>query len=123
MGCTTITMAKDDLYIEFLNKLKADKKPEEIADFLSGVMKFGSAQLYAAMFYFLELEDLQALDAIADEKKREEELQIRFKNRTGVTTSEFMNNLRDTIAKNYLFPELKSRQNTTTPTSQSVSNK
>lgn len=100
-------MAKDDLYIEFLNKLKADKKPEEIADFLSGAMKFGAAQLYAAMFYFLEVEDLQVLDAITDEKKRDEELKVRFQNRTGVTPSEFMNNLRDTIAKNYLFPELK----------------
>lgn len=100
-------MAKDDLYIEFLNKLKADKKPEEMADFISGAMKYGAAQLYAAMFYFLDEEDLKALDAIQDEKKREEELQIRFKNKTGVTTGEFMNNLRDTIAKNYLFPELK----------------
>ena len=49
---------------------------------------------------------LVALDAIEDELLREEELDRRFQARTGVTLDEFLDRVKDTISKNYLFPEL-----------------
>ncbi len=104
-------MAQHDLYLEFLQKLKKDKTEEEIAEFLSGLMKFGSAQLMTALFYFLTVEDMEEVEKIKDEKLQEEEIKKRFQMRTGVTTLEFLQNLRDTVAKHYLFPELKPKNN------------
>lgn len=99
-------MAQEDLYLEFLNKLKADKSEEEVGEFLAGVMKFGAAQLLTAIFYFLTVEDLEVIEKLKEQKEQEEKIRELFKLRTGVTTTEFMVQLRDTIAKNYLFPEL-----------------
>lgn len=101
-------MAQEDLYIEFLKKLKADKTETEMSDFLSGVLKLSAAHLHTALYYFLDEADFQALDAISDEKKMEDELVSRFRKKSGVTPGEFILKLRDTLSKNYLFPELNS---------------
>lgn len=100
-------MAQDDLYLEFLEKLKKDKSVEELAEYIAGLMKYGAAELYAAMFYFLEEEDLDAIEKITTDKEQEEEIKKRFQQRSGVTPGEFINNLRDAISKNFLFPELR----------------
>lgn len=103
-------MAQDDLYTEFLNKLKSDKTEEQMAEFIAGAMKFGAAELMTALFYFLTVEDLQDVEKEKDQKKQEELLKDRFKLRTGITTVEFMQKLRDTISKHYLFPELNTNK-------------
>lgn len=99
-------MSHGDLYLEFLKKLKTDKSDEQLAEFMAGAMKFGAAQLMTAIFYFLTVEDMEEIGKSKDTMKQEEEIRARFKLRTGVTTEEFMTKLRDTISKNYLFPEL-----------------
>ena len=99
-------MAHEDLYTEFLKKLKADKTEEQMAEFLAGAMKFGAAQLMTAIFYFLTVEDMEEVEKEKNQKIQEDIIREKFKLRTGVTTIEFMQKLRDTISKNYLFPEL-----------------
>ena len=99
-------MAQDDLYKEFIDKIKKDKSPEEVGKYIADLLKFGAAELYLAMIAFLTEEDLTAVDKIADDKKAEEELRNLFKLRTGKTPEEFVTELRDAIAKGYLFPEL-----------------
>lgn len=100
-------MAQDDLYLEFLKKLKAEKSEAEIADYLANLMKYGGAMLFTAMFYFLNDEDLKAIEQIKDKTQQEEEIRKRFKDRTGMTTVEFLQNLRDSIAKDQMFPALQ----------------
>ncbi len=100
-------MAADDLYLEFINKLKKDKTQEEAGEFLANLLKFGAAELYYAIMLYLTDEDAEDIEKIADDKKAQEEVKKRFKLRTGVTPEEFVGNLRDRIAKDYLFPELK----------------
>lgn len=99
-------MAQEDLYLEFLTKLKKDKREEEVAEFVAGVMKFGAAQLLTAIFYFLTVEDMEEIEQLEVQTEQEDKIREFFKLRTGVTTTEFMVQLRDTISKNYLFPEL-----------------
>lgn len=99
-------MAKDDLYLEFIKKVTSGKKPEEMQQILQELMNFSGANLMSAILEYLEIEDFEALDAITDEKLREEELDRRFKTRTGVTIDEFLDNVKNAISKNYLFPEL-----------------
>lgn len=100
-------MAQDDLYKEFIEKLKKDKTKEEAGEFLANLLKFGAAELYYAIMLFLTDQDAEDIEKIDDEEKAKEEVKTRFKLRTGMTPEEFVRNLRDRIAKNYLFPELK----------------
>ncbi len=102
-------MAQDDLYLGFIDKLKAEKSEEEVGQFIAAAMKFSAAQLYMALFYFLTDEDLTAIEQITDTKGQEEEIRKRFQDRTGVTIEGFVEKLRDTISKNYLFPELQTK--------------
>lgn len=99
-------MAQDDLYLEFIKKITTGKKPEEMQQILQELMNFSGANLMSAILEYLEIEDFEALDVITDEKLREEELDRRFKARTGVTIDEFLDNVKNAISKNYLFPEL-----------------
>ncbi len=100
-------MAADDLYVEFIKKLQKDKTPEQSGEFLANLLKFGAAELYYAIMLHLTDEDAEIIDKMDDEGKAKEEIRKRFKLRTGVTPEEFVGNLRDRIAKDYLFPELK----------------
>ncbi|MBI3954942.1 hypothetical protein HY338_00735 [Candidatus Gottesmanbacteria bacterium] len=99
-------MAQDDVYLEFIKKVTDGKKPEETQQILQELMNLSGANLMSAILEYLEIEDFEALDAIEDEKLREEELDRRFKIRTGATMDEFLDKVKDTISKNYLFPEL-----------------
>ncbi|OGG20423.1 hypothetical protein A3D03_01650 [Candidatus Gottesmanbacteria bacterium RIFCSPHIGHO2_02_FULL_40_13] len=99
-------MAQDDLYLEFIKKVTDGKKPEEMQQILQELMNLSGANLMSAILEYLEIEDFEALDAISDEKLREAELDRRFKARTGVTLDEFLDRVKDSISKNYLFPEL-----------------
>ena len=116
-------MAQDDLYLEFLKKLQKEFSPADFQDFVEGLVRYGTAQMNTAFFVFLEEEDLKALDELKDEQKREEELIVRFKNRSGVTPDEFLENLRDTIAKHHLFPELRPKASTNQSTTTLDQNK
>ena len=99
-------MAEHDLFSEFIDKLKKDKTPEEVGEFLADLMKLSSGSLYLAIMTQLSDEDMSEIDKITDEKKAQEEIEKRFKLKTGLTPLEFVNQLRDKIAKGYLFPEL-----------------
>ncbi len=108
-------MAQDDLYLEFLKKLQENMSQEEAANYLTEVLKAGASFLYTAMIYYLEEEDLDAVEALADEKEQEDEVKKRFTMRTGLTPQEFVDNIRDAIAKNYMFPELSKPVAPSTP--------
>lgn len=103
-------MATNDLYREFIEKLKKNKTPEEAANFLAELMKLGSAQLHYTIMTILTDEDMEAINKIPNDQEAIEEMKRRFKIRTGVTPEEFVLHVRDEIAKNYLFPALN--QNT-----------
>ena len=59
-------MASEDLFKEFIEKVKKDKSPEELAKFLADLYKFGSAEVYFTMLAVLEEEDMAAIDKIQD---------------------------------------------------------
>lgn len=99
-------MAQDDLYLEFIKKLQENMSPDEAANYLAESLKAGASFLYSAIIYYLEEEDLDAVESLTDEKEQEEEMKKRFTMRTGMTPQEFVDNIRDAIAKNYMFPEL-----------------
>lgn len=99
-------MAQDDLYLEFLEKLKKEKSPQDLEKYLADLFRFGAEELYMMMLIYLTDEDMQALEKIDDEKIAKEEINKRFKLRTGKTPAEFITEFRDTLARNYLFPEL-----------------
>lgn len=99
-------MASDNLFIEFIDKLKKDKTDEEVGEFLANLMKFGATELYLTMITQLKEEDFEALDKITEEEKALQEVKDRFKLRTGYTPEEFVVKLRDKIAQGYLFPDL-----------------
>ncbi len=109
-------MAQDDLYLEFIKKVTDGKKPEDVQQILQELMNLSGANLMSAILEYLEIEDFEALDAIEDEKLREEELDRRFKMRTGVTMDEFLDKVKDTLSKNYLFPELMPKNVPAPPT-------
>lgn len=99
-------MASNDLFIEFIDKLKKDKTPQEVGEFVADLLKLSSGTLYLAIMTQLSDEDMTEIDKITDEKKAQEEIEKRFKVKTGLTPLVFVNQLRDKIAKGYLFPEL-----------------
>lgn len=96
----------DDLYQEFINKLQKDKSEEEVGEFIANLLKFGSSELYIAMLTLLTPEDMDAINVIDDDVKADEEITKRFKAKTGKTPEEFLGELRDRVAKGYLFPVL-----------------
>lgn len=99
-------MAGDDLYLEFINKVKKDKSDTEVTQYIEGLLKFGALELYTAMLTLLTEEDMQAIDTEPDDAKADILIKEKFKLRTGVTPEEFVDKLRDQIAKGYLFPVL-----------------
>lgn len=99
-------MAAHDLYQEFVARLQEDKSPEESGKFIADLLKYTSASVYYAIMIFLTDEDMDEVEKISDDKAAMEKMKELFKLRTGVTPEEFVNGLRDEVAKNYLFPEL-----------------
>lgn len=96
----------DDLYQEFLAKLQKDKSQEEVGEFMINLLKFGSSELYISMLSLLTPEDMDAINMIDDDVAADEEITKRFKDRTGKSPEEFLGELRDRVAKGYLFPVL-----------------
>ncbi len=99
-------MADDDIYQEFIEKLKKDKTEQEAAKFVAGLLQIGSIELYTTMVYFLQDEDVKAINDEPDDEKAKVLIREKFKLRTGMTPEEFMTGLRDSFAKGYLFPDL-----------------
>lgn len=99
-------MAQDDLYLEFINKLKTEKSEEEVKTFLENLVNFGTAEIFFLTAMYLTKEDFDAVDAIKDDAQAEKEIALRFKLRTTMSPEEFIIKLRDEVAKGYLFPVL-----------------
>lgn len=99
-------MSQNDLYKEFIEKLKKEKQGKELADYIAGLLKLGASELYLAMTVYLTDEDMQLINDEPSDEKAMELIKERFKLRTQMTPEEFVSGLRDEIAKNYLFPEL-----------------
>ena len=99
-------MAAHNLYQEFIDKLQKDKSPQEAGKFIADLLKFSAVNIYYAIMTFLTDEDMEEIEKIPDDTQAMEEMKKRFALRTGYTPEEFVNGLRDEIAKNYLFPEL-----------------
>lgn len=96
----------NDLYIEFIKKLKEKKSDEEIALFVANLTKFSAGVLYETMLLYLTDEDFAKIEKIEDDDKAQEELKNLFKTRVGVSPEEFVAELRDKVAKDGLFPVL-----------------
>jgi len=103
-------MAQDDLYVEFLKKLKSEKSDTEIQTFIANLLNFGATELYTLMIMFLTEEDFAAVEAIKDDAEAEKETAARFKLRTSMSPEEFIIQLRDEVAKGYLFPVLNANK-------------
>lgn len=95
-------MNKDQVFNNFLEKLKKEKNEKEVGEFLAALLKFSAAELYVTITAMLTEEDMTAVEAIPDDIQAEEELINRFKLRTGMTPQEFVIQLRDKIAANYI---------------------
>lgn len=103
-------MASDDLFFEFINKLKKDKSDEEVGKFIAGLLKLGSFELLTTMLLLLTDEDIKTINDEPSDEKADEIIRERFTLRTGLSPEEFVAKLQDEIAKGYLFPELTPKQ-------------
>lgn len=97
-------MDQNSLIKQYLEKLKQNKTPEELAKYLDGLMKFQAAELYLTMADQLNDEDVAAIEAIENEDLAQQELKKRFTMRSGMTPEDFINKIRDVIAQNYITP-------------------
>lgn len=95
-------MADDQIFNDYLKKLREEKSEEEVEKFLLNLTQLSSAEVYAAMLSQLTEEDLTALDDITNEADAMEEINKRFQMRTGKTPKEFAIGLRDAISKGLL---------------------
>lgn len=95
---------QEDIFKKFIDKIKAEKSPEEADKFFTDLLKFSASELYFAIMSELTDEDLQAIEQIPDDKLAEEEINKRFKDRTQMTPEEFVSKLRDQISKETLTP-------------------
>jgi hypothetical protein len=98
------------LYAEFLEKLKKDKSKQEFEKFIADLVKFGSTALYTTIQANLSEQDMEEIEKIDDEIQAQIEVEKRFMAKTGKTPTLFMEELRDEIAKNYMFPELMKKE-------------
>lgn len=97
-------MNSDDILKNFIDKLKSQKSDAEVADYLATMIRAGSAELYLAMAGALTEEDMDAIEKIPNDDTAMKELEDRFRMRTGMTADEFVDKIKDEVAKEYLSP-------------------
>jgi len=99
-------MKNDNLYQDFIKKLTEGKSESEVNELLTVIAKYGASQLYMALFYYFTEEDLLAIEKIEDPQKRTDEIQARFKLRTGTTMEEFLVRVKNLMVQNSQNPQL-----------------
>ncbi|MCL4397878.1 hypothetical protein M1403_02510 [Patescibacteria group bacterium] len=95
---------QDDIFQKFIDKVKADKNPEEAEKFFQDFLNFSAAELYVVIMSQMTEEDMQAIEKISDDALAEEEIKKRFKDHTQMTPEEFLIKLRDRVSQQYLTP-------------------
>ena|SRR5258708_37673597 len=95
-------MNQDQLFRQFVDKLRGEKSEEEVKRFLENLMNFSAAEVYFTIVANLTEQDLQEIEQIENETLAEQEVLNRFKSRTGVSPKEFVDRLKEEIAKGYL---------------------
>ena len=98
-------MNDDNLYQDFIKKLTVGKSESEVNELQNVIAKYGASQLYMALFHYLTEEDLLDIDNIKDPQKRTEEIQTRFKLRTGTTMEEFLVKVKKLMVENSQNPQ------------------
>ncbi len=87
---------------QFLDKLAKDKGIDGAEAYIQDLVNFNSATITATMLEVLTDEDIVAIEKIVDDKLGVDEVNNRFKLRTGMTPTEFVKNIQDAVAENYL---------------------
>lgn len=95
---------QEDIFKKFIDKIKAEKTPEEAEKFLMDLTKFSAAELYFAIMSELSEDDMQAVEQITDDALAQEEIKKRFQQKTQMAPEEFIAKLRDRISAEYLNP-------------------
>lgn len=95
-------MDKKTVTQRFLDKLQSEKTEKEAGKFLADLIKYSATHVYFAMVTYLTDHDMEEIEKIKDDTKKETEVIDRFKKRTGHTPYEFVERLRDDIAQGYL---------------------
>lgn len=80
---------------KFIFRLKQEKTLEEIEKYVDNLAEYDLVEVYFLMLCFLKEEDLLVIERISDERVLEQELDRRFKLRTGFTPREFIENIKN----------------------------
>ena len=84
---------------KFIRKLKKEKTEAELVKYLADLAKFSAAELYMALLFNLNDEDIEVIDKIDDDALAEKEMRRRFKQRTKISPEEFVTQLTTELAK------------------------
>lgn len=90
-------------FADFVKKLKDSGKTDaEIRTLLLGIAKLSSVELYAAIMTVLTEEDMQAVEAIADDAEAKKKMEELFAMRTGMTPAELARKTQEAFTRGYL---------------------
>ena len=103
---TDQTTQANNQFGKFLTQLKSQGKTnEEVGQLLAGVAKLSALDVYAALMTSLTEEDMKEVEAISDDEEAKKKMEELFKQRTGSSIDQLVQQSQEAFATGYLKAE------------------